>query len=83
MDNNLYVANLSGGKREAQLTGDGELNRIINGASDWVYEEEFGKDRGFFGLKMASTSRITDLMRPRSEFSMPMYGSLYPRPLHV
>ena len=76
MDNNLYVANLSGGKREAQLTGDGELNRIINGASDWVYEEEFGKDRGFFwsqdGQYIAYYRFDETEVR---EFSMPMYGS--------
>lgn len=26
---------------EVQVTKDGEANRIINGATDWVYEEEF------------------------------------------
>ncbi|MDR1981954.1 MAG: S9 family peptidase [Tannerellaceae bacterium] len=27
---------------EVQVTKDGELNRVINGTTDWVYEEEFG-----------------------------------------
>jgi dipeptidyl-peptidase-4 len=27
---------------EIQITTDGEQNKIINGATDWVYEEEFG-----------------------------------------
>lgn len=27
---------------ESQVTKDGALNKIINGATDWVYEEEFG-----------------------------------------
>lgn len=26
---------------ESQVTKDGELNKVINGATDWVYEEEF------------------------------------------
>ncbi|MEX0967791.1 MAG: S9 family peptidase [Bacteroidia bacterium] len=39
-DNNLYVQNLADDK-VTQITKDGEINKIINGASDWVYEEEF------------------------------------------
>lgn len=27
--------------KEVQITFDGKTNEIINGASDWVYEEEF------------------------------------------
>ena len=57
------------------------MNRIINGASDWVYEEEFGKDRGFFwsqdGQYIAYYRFDETEVR---EFSMPMYGSLYPDP---
>ena len=39
-DNNLFVTDLASG-REAQLTSDGSEN-IINGTTDWVYEEELG-----------------------------------------
>ena len=39
-DNNLYVTELSSG-RETRLTSDGSEN-IINGTTDWVYEEELG-----------------------------------------
>ena len=39
-DNNLFVTDLRSG-RETQLTNDGDEN-IINGATDWVYEEELG-----------------------------------------
>jgi len=81
LDNDLFVANLGAGKPEARLTGDGEWNHIINGASDWVYEEEFGKDRGFFwspdGRYIAYYRFDESGVR---EFSMPMYGSLYPEP---
>ena len=30
-----------------QVTTDGKKNHIINGASDWVYEEEFALVRSF------------------------------------
>ena len=39
-DNNLYVYTLDGKKLFA--TTDGKFNNIINGTTDWVYEEEFG-----------------------------------------
>jgi dipeptidyl-peptidase 4 len=45
--NNLYLKDLNTGKIEP-VTTDGEANKIINGATDWVYEEEFGDDNGFF-----------------------------------
>ncbi|MFN8331773.1 MAG: alpha/beta fold hydrolase [Saprospiraceae bacterium] len=39
-ENNLYFQNLNNGK-VTQITHDGRKNAVINGASDWVYEEEF------------------------------------------
>ena len=39
-DNDLYVTDLANG-REQRLTRDGSEN-IINGTTDWVYEEELG-----------------------------------------
>ena len=46
-DNNLFIKDLATGK-EMQLTNDGLYNHIINGAPDWVYEEEFSFSQGFF-----------------------------------
>ena len=43
--NNIYVERLDDG-RVTPLTGDGS-ETIINGTSDWVYEEEFGVRDGF------------------------------------
>ena len=43
--NNVYVERLDDGK-VTQLTSDGS-ETIINGTSDWVYEEEFGLRDGF------------------------------------
>jgi len=39
-DNNIFVKNLTDLSTD-QITTDGEKNKIINGLTDWVYEEEF------------------------------------------
>jgi dipeptidyl-peptidase 4 len=46
-ENNIYIKNLSDGT-EKQITTDGVVNEIINGTTDWVYEEEFGFTKAFF-----------------------------------
>ena len=77
-DNNLYIRDLSQ-KEERQITFDGVRNEIINGAPDWVYEEEFGFSQGFHwspdGQKIAFYR--FDERRVR-EFHMTMFGPLYP-----
>ncbi len=45
-ENNIFIKNLRFGT-EHQVTFDGECNKIINGAPDWVYEEEFGFTKAF------------------------------------
>lgn len=45
-DNNLFIHDLRFGS-ERQITHDGKFNHIINGAPDWVYEEEFSFNRAF------------------------------------
>lgn len=45
-DNNLFVVRLSD-MNETQVTTDGKFNSIINGTTDWVYEEEFSFVVGF------------------------------------
>ena len=45
-ENNLYIYDINK-QTEVQITKDGNRNNIINGASDWVYEEEFGLVRAF------------------------------------
>ena len=44
--NNLFIATPDDGS-EIQVTRDGKFNEIINGAPDWVYEEEFGSNKAF------------------------------------
>ncbi len=45
--NDLYYYELETG-RTTRITNDGKVNHIINGATDWVYEEEFSFDKAFF-----------------------------------
>jgi dipeptidyl-peptidase-4 len=44
--NNLFVVDLAAGK-EIAMTTDGKPNSIINGSTDWVYEEELGFTQAF------------------------------------
>ena len=79
IDNNLFYHDLSN-NNEQQVTTDGEVNSIINGGSDWVYEEEFALVRSFEwspdGKKIAYY-RFDESEVP--EFTMPYYyGELYP-----
>jgi dipeptidyl-peptidase-4 len=46
MSNNLFYTDLAT-MAEAQVTDDGKFNFIINGTTDWVYEEEFSFVVGF------------------------------------
>ena len=77
--NNLFVKDLSNSKT-IQITTDGELNQIINGATDWVYEEEFGLTQAFFWSpdeKKIAFYKFDE--REVKEFSMDMFNTeLYP-----
>lgn len=44
--NDLYYKDLTSGE-VTRITNDGKKNEIINGATDWVYEEEFAFARAF------------------------------------
>lgn len=44
--NNLYYVELSG-ENPVQITSDGLWNHVINGTSDWLYEEEFVLTRAY------------------------------------
>jgi dipeptidyl-peptidase 4 len=45
-NNNLFIKRLDYGS-ELTVTSDGAENAVINGATDWVYEEEFAVTRAF------------------------------------
>jgi dipeptidyl-peptidase 4 len=78
-ENNIFLKNIRTGEEKA-VTNDGKKNSIINGATDWVYEEEFSFDRAYqwnsTGAKIAyyrfDESRV-------KEFTLQYYDSLYPR----
>ncbi len=46
-DNNIYLVKLLYDNAESQITKDGKHNGIINGAPDWVNEEEFAVNSSF------------------------------------
>lgn len=78
-DNNLYVTDLTS-NTITQLTFDGETNRIINGAADWVYEEEFSMAQAFKWSpdgKKIGFIRFDESEVP--EFNMQTWGPLYPQ----
>jgi dipeptidyl-peptidase-4 len=78
-ENNVYVKDLMSGNTK-QITTDGVKNKIINGVTDWVYEEEFAFVRAF--QWNAASDQIAFIRFDETdvpEFSMDVYGSqLYP-----
>lgn len=78
-ENNIYIYDLET-QTETQITQDGLKNHIINGITDWVYEEEFAFVRAFEWNKTGD--KIAYLKFDETEvpeFSMDVYTSgLYP-----
>ncbi len=60
---------------EVQVTNDAARNKVMNGITDWVYEEElettrlmsWSEDSGYLAFVRTDESEV-------SEYSMPMYG---------
>lgn len=78
-DNNLHIKDLNN-NTEQPITTNGKANAIINGAPDWVYEEEFSMDRAYYWSP--SGSKIAYLRFDESNvpsFLLTEYdGGLYP-----
>ena len=77
-DNNLFIKDLTTGE-EKQFTNDGLYNHIINGAPDWVYEEEFSFSQGFYWSP--DSKKIAFMKFDESnvrEFQMEEFEGLYP-----
>ena len=78
LNNNLYYKDLETDKL-IQVTDDGEKNKIINGASDWVYEEElelsqafeWSPDGNFIAFYRFDESEV-------KMWNMKIYNDLYP-----
>lgn len=77
-ENNIFVKDLVSGT-EMQITTDGKAGSIINGTTDWVYEEEFAVTKGFCwspdGKKIAFMRFDESKVK---EWSIENYGALYP-----
>jgi dipeptidyl-peptidase-4 len=77
-ENDLYLVNLETGEEKA-ITTDGEFNKIINGATDWVYEEEFGIARAWYWSPNGEKIAFYRFNETRvKEFFMTDWGNLYP-----
>ena len=78
-ENDLFIYDIAS-KAITQVTTDGKKNEIINGITDWVYEEEFAFMRAFdwsADSKKLAFIRFDESKVP--QFSMDMYQKdLYP-----
>ena len=78
-ENDLFIYDITS-KAITQVTTDGKKNEIINGITDWVYEEEFAFVRAFdwsADSKKLAFIRFDESKVP--QFSMDMYQKdLYP-----
>ena len=68
-NNNLFVKSLKFGT-ESQITRDGKVNEIINGAPDWVYEEEFSFNKAY---EWSPDSKFLAFVK-FNETKVPMYN---------
>lgn len=83
-DNNLFVKELpvptqTAPSEETQITFDGKMNEIINGAPDWVYEEEFGFAQAFCWSPDSKKIAYYRFDETRvKEYTLDYYGEIYP-----
>jgi len=76
-DNNIWLKKFDY-DTELQITKDGAINRIMNGATDWVYEEEFAVTNLMAwspDSKYLAYVRFDESAVP--EYRMQMYGETY------
>jgi dipeptidyl-peptidase-4 len=76
--NDIFIKNLATGK-VSKVTENGKANKIINGTTDWVYEEEFAITKAYGwspDSKYIAYLRFDE--REVKEFSLTYYKDLYP-----
>lgn len=80
-NNNVFYLDLLT-KNTVQITKSGERNKIINGATDWVYEEEFELTKGFYWSPDSKNIAYYQFNESDvTEFTMDFYyGKTYPSP---
>ena len=87
-NNNLYLYDIASATA-TPITTNGEWNKIINGTSDWVYEEEYGFTKAYAvsadGAKIAylrfdeSEVPTFEMMRYDNELYNKAYSFKYPK----
>lgn len=87
-ENNIFIKDLPSDSVQ-QITTDGKFNHIINGGTDWVYEEEFSFTRAFFwspnGDKIAfykfdeSDVKVFNMTRYNEQLYPENYAFKYPK----
>lgn len=76
--NNIYIKDLVT-KEITQITKDGEKNAIINGTTDWVYEEEFAITKAYYWSPDSKYIAFLKFNESNvKEVTMPIYKGLYP-----
>ena len=74
-DNNIWIRKFDY-DTEIQITRDGEINKVLNGVTDWVYEEEFAITNL---MAWSPDSEILAFVRSDEsdvpEYSMQKYGT--------
>jgi len=87
-NNNIFVKDLAN-QQENKITTDGKFNFIINGGTDWVYEEEYSFTRAFFwspnGDKIAyykfdeSDVKVFNMTKYNNDLYPKNYAFKYPK----
>ncbi len=76
--NNIYVKDLTT-SNVTQLTSNGERNTIINGGTDWVYEEEFALTKAYGWSPDSKNLAFLRFDESKvKEFTMTSFKALYP-----
>ena len=78
-NNNIFLVKFLYGNSESQVTTDGAFGKIINGAPDWVYEEEFEYNRA---LEFSPDNLMITFVRfdetAVPSYSFPLYAGQFP-----
>lgn len=78
-NNNLYYVTLSD-MAEHEITDNGKKNELINGSTDWVYEEEFAFAKAFYWSPDGNSIAFYTFDESEvNEYNMQEWGNLYPQ----
>ncbi|AYA38092.1 S9 family peptidase [Hymenobacter oligotrophus] len=78
-NNNLFVVDLQT-MQETPITTDGQVNKLIHGGGDWVYEEEFEVSKAFQWSPDSKQVAFISFDESRvPEYNMQEWGPLYPK----